>query len=104
MFLATNKGKCVICIGDKNIIPGGVPVKLTKLESDHPEIQSHFELGDLELAEVGDTEGVSDGDVTLDDMTLAQLNECAAGNKIDLGQATKKEDIIAIIKAAEPGK
>lgn len=103
MFLATNKGKCVFCIGDKDIIPGGKPVKLTDNEANHPVIQSHAEEGDLELVKVGEPEGV-EGDASLENMTLTQLKECAAGNNIDLGQATKKEDIIAIIKAAEPGK
>jgi hypothetical protein len=60
MFLATNKGKCVICLGDKDIIPGGDPVELTDEEINHPDIKAHKKAGDLELVEVDEPEGVNE--------------------------------------------
>lgn len=42
-------------------------------------------------------------DVNIDTMTVAQLKEFARENGIDIGEATKKQDIIdAIAAAAEP--
>ena len=42
-------------------------------------------------------------DVNIDTMTVAQLKEFAKENGIDIGEATKKQDIIdAIAAAAEP--
>jgi hypothetical protein len=38
---------------------------------------------------------------SVDDMTVAQLKAYAASAEIDLGEATKKADILAAIKAAE---
>ncbi len=64
MFLATNKGKCVICIGDKDIIPGGKPVELTDEEVNHPDIKAHKKTGDLELVEVDEPEGVKEDETT----------------------------------------
>jgi hypothetical protein len=45
----------------------------------------------------------TDGAVTpsFDDMTIAELKEHADKKGVDLGSATKKDDIIAAIKAAE---
>ena len=45
----------------------------------------------------------ADGEVTpsLDDMTIAELKEHADKKGFDLGSATKKDEIIAAIKAAE---
>jgi hypothetical protein len=36
-------------------------------------------------------------------MTVAQLKELAAERGIDLGEATKKADIIAVLAATKPG-
>ena len=40
-----------------------------------------------------------DGD-DIDKMTVEQLKEFAAGNEIDLGEATKKAEIVEVIKTA----
>lgn len=48
---------------------------------------------------VGVNEGEIEGPV-LDDMTVQELKALAEENGIDLGQAKKKQDIIAIIVAA----
>lgn len=37
-------------------------------------------------------------------MTVDELKEYAANNGIDLGEATKKAEILAVIQAAETGK
>jgi len=41
-----------------------------------------------------------DDDQPIDDMTIAELKDHAEGKGIDLGSATKKDDIIAAIKSA----
>ncbi|MCR8983270.1 hypothetical protein [Brevibacillus laterosporus] len=38
---------------------------------------------------------------SLDKMTVAELKEYAIQHEIDLGEATKKDDILAVIKGAE---
>ncbi len=48
--------------------------------------------------------GATQADVepkTVDDMTVPQLRDYAASKQIDLGDATKKDDVIARIKAVE---
>jgi len=40
---------------------------------------------------------IPDGD-GLEDMTVGQLREYAEGNEIDLGEARKKDEIIAVIR------
>jgi len=94
-----NQSERVIIVGGAFSIPGGKPIELTAAQE--LEVAAHIEAN--ELVKVPDATVDADN-VSLENMTLAQLKECAAGNKIDIGQATKKEDIIAIIKASEPGK
>lgn len=43
----------------------------------------------------------SNSDVPIDKMTVPQLKEYAAEKKIDLGEATKKEDILKVIQDAQ---
>lgn len=38
---------------------------------------------------------------SIDKMTVAELKEYANQHEIDLGEATKKDDILAVIKGAE---
>ncbi|MCR8994483.1 hypothetical protein [Brevibacillus laterosporus] len=38
---------------------------------------------------------------TIDKMTVAELKEYANQHEIDLGEATKKDDILMVIKGAE---
>lgn len=52
--------------------------------------------------EAADNE-IGEESLNLDGMTVAQLKEFAKENGIDIGEATKKQDIIdAIVAAAEP--
>jgi hypothetical protein len=41
---------------------------------------------------------------TIEDMTLPELKKHAKDNGIDLGEATKKEDVLAKIVAAQTGE
>ncbi len=52
----------------------------------------------------GNGAGEDGPDGGLSDMTVAKLKEHAAANNIDLGDATKKDDIIAAIELAQEGK
>lgn len=45
-------------------------------------------------------EAVEEKNVTLEELTVAELKAFAAANNIDLGEATKKADILAAIKNA----
>lgn len=92
-----NQSERVFIIGGSFSIPGGEAIELTAAQ----ELEAQAHISANELVKAPET---VDDDVSIDNMTLPQLKECAAGNNIDLGQATKKEDIIAIIKAAEPCK
>jgi hypothetical protein len=92
-----NRDERVYALGEKFLIPNGEAVELTATEEKHPVIAPMIEKGKLEKV----AESATEPTVSIDDMTVPQLKEYAALNKIDLGDATKKEDILAAIKAAE---
>ncbi len=105
----TNNSVRVICIGSKNIIPGAGPVEVSAKDIEHPIIAAKIKAGILTLTEDSAPE-TAVAEVTVADaaaadplaeMTVAQLKAYASKEKIDLGEASKKADIIAIIKAAE---
>ena len=96
----TNESSGIICIGDKNFIPGAGPVLVTDEEAAHPTIAAYIKVGKLTLEEGEET------DTNLDSMTVAQLKAYAASpdKNIDLSDAKTKPDILAAIKAAEAGE
>ena len=49
-------------------------------------------------------DGSNDDADSLDSMTVAEMKEYAEANDIDLGEAKKKADILAVIKAAMEGE
>lgn len=96
MLFLENVGENVVCIGDKNLIPGDEPVEVTQAEIDHPMIKAYIKAKKLSRSEVDDE--VTD---TLSAMTLAQLKEYAAEKQYDITGLTTKADILAKIKELE---
>lgn len=90
-----NNSLGIICLGDKNLIPGGDPVEVTDEELGHPFIAAKIKARELTVEE---------GEKALEDMSATELKAYAAGKEIDLGAAKSKQDIIAVIKAAEEKK
>ncbi|WP_019636129.1 hypothetical protein [Paenibacillus fonticola] len=68
-------------------------------ETDDPHLLSWFEAKGYTV-EHPETDNPS-SDVPIDKMTVPQLKEYAAEKKIDLGEATKKEDILKVIQDAQ---
>lgn len=48
--------------------------------------------------------GENQDDIPIEKMTVAQLKEYAAKHEIDLGEATKKEDVLKVIQDAQQPK
>ena len=97
-----NNSVRVICLGAKNLIPGNDPVEVTDKEIAHPIIAAKIEKKILTLTE--DSDPITVADDPLAEMTVKELQAYADTNGIDLGEATKKADILAAIKAAEAQK
>lgn len=55
-----NEGLCVICLGEKNIIPGADPVEVTDKEAAHPMIAAYIKAGKLQLIENDEPATVED--------------------------------------------
>lgn len=89
-----NKSLGVICLGDKNFIPGAPGVVVTDEEIEHPIIAAYIKTDKLAVEEGADADPLAG-------MTVAQLKAYAAEMGIDLGAATAKADILAAIKAGE---
>lgn len=72
-------------------------------------IEDEIEVGNTTLEDlqtddttyVDDNISDADDDIRLSEMTIAQMKALAAEREIDLGGATKRNDIIAVILAAE---
>lgn len=93
-------------------------VPIVKIQSSHPESQGAFveinqsdydpathvlvdhEGKPIEAVQTGEGDGAADLAV----MTVAQLRDLAAERNVDLGDVTKKADIIAAIEAAQTGE
>lgn len=54
MLMLQNTCKRVICIGEKNFIPGTEPIEVTQEEAKHPMIKRYIKAKELELSEVND--------------------------------------------------
>lgn len=93
-----NNSSRIYCIGDANVIPGADPVEVKAADLEHFEIKAAIEKKDLVVEDETDKET---GSKSLEDMTIAELKAYAAEKEIDLGVATRKDDILAAIKAAE---
>ena len=83
--------------GDK-FCPGNVPF-LVKEEDVAELVAAGLKIASQEADDNGDGDG--GGGKTIDDMTKAELKAYAESKQIDLGEAKKNADIIAVIKAAE---
>ncbi len=97
----TNTGSMIYCLGDTNLIPGAPAEEVDKSYMDHPEVKAAIEKGHLTVIEGGDAESEPK---SLVDMTVAELKAYAADKGIDLGGATKKEEVLAAIQKAEAGE
>lgn len=85
----------------RSVVPGDVLVgHETRVVDDVVEL---FDLGAGLLSQVGNYAIAPDPVVDVDAMKLDQLVEYAAANEIDLDGATKKADVLAVIKAADTG-
>ena len=72
-------------------------VRLVKvLETEEAAVAERFKAQGCAVEEIEE-------EVTLENMTAAQLKKYAKKNKIDIGDAASAEDILAIIKAATEG-
>lgn len=100
-FIIRNNGTCIYALGDKNFVPGGKQVEVSKEEAEHPHIKQLVADGKLQLIQGGlqQTSGTEASE--LDKMTVAQLKAYAVEQGISLGDATKREDILAILKQGE---
>ena len=96
-----NNSVGIICIGGKNLIPGADPTPVTEKEAAHPLVAAKINKKILTLTE-DDQPALPEADPLLE-MTLSQLKALAASEKIDLGSAKSKTDIIAVIHAADQG-
>ena len=81
-----------VSAGDDGVLKhsNGVPVALR--ESGLPLTTGDANRENAMAADAGNTNGLAE-------MTVAQLKDLAAERRIDLGEATKKADIIAAIEA-----
>jgi len=93
-----NNGSMIYCLGDTNLIPGAPSKKVDASYLEHPEIKAAIEKGHLTVIEGGAAETAETK--ALEDMTVAELNAYAVEKGIDLGEATKKEDILVVIQKA----
>ena len=89
-----NDGSMIYCLGDTNLIPGAPAKDVDRSLLDHFEVKEGIKRGHLTVVEGGKDEIGK----ALEDMTVAELKAYAAENNIDLGGATKKEDILAVIQ------
>jgi hypothetical protein len=101
MLLLENIGECVFCIGDKNLIPGTEPKEVTKEEAEHPTVKAYIKAKKLSLSEVADKAVEGHKTDALEDMTVVQLKEYAAGKQYDINGLSSKADILAKIKELE---
>ena len=69
-----------------------VPVEVEAQEQVQEQVQVEAEQVQVEQAQVEQ--------VSFEEMTVAELKAYAAANNIDLGEATKKADILAAIQNA----
>ena len=97
----TNNVARVICIGAIDLIPGTGPVEVPAAAVDHPIIAAKIKKGILTLTEDAKPKST---DVPILEMTVVQLKALAAQEKIDLGDAKTKTEIIAAIHAAAIGE
>ena len=91
-----NDGSMIYCLGDTNLIPGAPVKEVPASYLDHPEVKAAVKKGHLKVLEGGKTEDPK----ALEDMTVAELKAYAAEMEIELGGATKKDDILAAIQKA----
>lgn len=87
----------------------GAEVKLASVPKwDYSELsimaQCQGRLDSMTVAERADEQETEQEKDPLDSMTVAELKEFAETNGIELGEATKKADILAAIKAAMDGE
>lgn len=103
-MLLQNKDVRVHIIGGKALIPGGPAVEVDAEYANHPIVKEYIKSGQLIKTEEESAESTA-GDIAdiWDGMTVKELREYAASNSIDLGETTKKADIIALITATESG-
>lgn len=88
----------VWCLGDTDLIPGK-KADVDKTYLKHPDVADAVDKGYLTVIDGGADEAAETVDI--DNMTVDQLKAYAAEQKVDLGAAAKKEDILAAIKAAQ---
>ena len=102
-------------------MPIRCPLKAVGVSRDgvtvYPTIGQPFDFTPKEVADINDLtkasgivylrKPVNEGsdpapkaDVALTDMTVAQLKEAAAERNVDLGEATRKDQILAVLEAA----
>lgn len=92
----------VISVANNVLIPG-VEAELKLRQKDlelYPSIQAMIKKGDL-IVEGLEVEAVDLADkenLDFDDMTVAELKAYAHAHQIDLGDAIKKAEIIAVLK------
>lgn len=91
-----NNGSMIYCLGDTNLIPGAPAKEVDAAQLEHFEVKEAIKKGHLTVVEGGKTEDPK----AVEDMTVAELKAYAAENNIDLGEATKKDDILAAIQKA----
>lgn len=78
-------------------VVGGVQFVDGKAETDDPNLISYFRRHGYEVVD-------GSSDKPLDKRTKAELEAYAAEHSIDLGDASKKADVLAVIAAAEANK
>ena len=102
-------------------MPIRCPLKAVGVSRDgvtvYPEINKPFDFTPKEVADLNDLAKVSgiqylrkpvnegsddapDAEVALADMTVPQLKKAAAERNVDLGEATRKDQILALLEAA----
>jgi len=96
-----NKAERVIAFGNKFSIPGTEPIELTDAEVANPFTQLYIKDGVLVEVPESVQEPTEETKIDIDTMTVKQLQDYAVTNNIDLGDAAKKEDILALIKAVK---
>lgn len=92
LYDVINNDTRVYCIGEYNLIPGqSCEVDIREEYLNNPDLLAAKEAGLLIMNAV--TEKTDD----LSGMTVAQLKQYAAEKGIDLGDASKKEEILAVL-------
>lgn len=71
--------------------------KLANKEGDEATIKAEY----LKLGGLITGEEEQSGPKVLEDLNVAELKKYAKDNEIDLGEATKKDDILAVIQEAQ---